>query len=490
MRLCFPLLLLLVACDPGQPDGVVPAPPWAEAAPGQTASNTHPPELRRLQRDEVANTFQALLGVDLGHALPDEGPQSLGEPSMAMTPIVLLQYMDAAEEAASGVNIGALMGCDPETAGCLESFVLGFGRLAFRRPLEPAELTRYKGAYDHARTALGHSSSGAAQHVLAALLSSPNTLYVIERGGSLADYELATRLAFMLWAAPPDQPLLDAAQAGALSTPDGLSKVIAGMLADPRAEAGRLRFLERWLDVDVRIDKSPERFPGVDALTVVAARGELERRASQLDSWDDLMVAEWNLANPELVDVLGGHARRGILSQPVWLMRHAHQDETSPVRRGKWLRERLLCQTVPSPPGELVITPIAFDPEASVRERLAQHSTDDSCAGCHALLDPLGLAFESWDGAGAWREIDSTGALTGTDVDGPVAGPNELLSRFGQSATARACFVRQVVRYGLRRRETAAEEGAISELVSAFEVEPTLTRLLEALGKSTLMAGP
>lgn len=245
MRLFLPLLMLLVACDPGHPDGGAPPPLWPNVAPGQAAWGTHAPELRRLQRDEVANTFRWLLGVDVRDALPEEAPQPLGDPGMGMTPILLLQYLGTAEVAASRVNIDLLMGCAPEADGCLQASLLGFGRLAFRRPLEPAELNRYLDTYSHARTTLGLSPNNAARHLLTALLSSPHTLYVIERGGSLSNYELATRLAFTLWAAPPDRPLLDAAQAGTLATDGGLRDVVANMLADPRAEAGRIRLSQR-----------------------------------------------------------------------------------------------------------------------------------------------------------------------------------------------------------------------------------------------------
>jgi hypothetical protein len=129
------------------------------------------------------------------------------------------------------------------------------------------------------------------------------------------------------------------------------------------------------------------------------------------------------------------------------------------VYRGKFVREALLCQTLPPPPPDVVIVPPNPDPNATTKEQFAQHSEDPACSGCHQLMDSIGFGFEHYDGIGAWRDeqngiaVDAKGELVETDVDGPFDGAVNLAQRLTQSEQVRDCVARHWFRYAVKRGE-------------------------------------
>src|SRR6185369_597035 len=129
---------------------------------------------------------------------------------------------------------------------------------------------------------------------------------------------------------------------------------------------------------------------------------------------------------------LDPHQRAGFLTQGAFLATHAKPNQTSPVHRGKFVREQLLCTVPPPPPANLQIKPPSLNPLLSTRERFAEHAQNSFCASCHKLMDPIGLGFESFDGVGRFRTteydipIDDSGELIGTDVDGTFTGAAAL----------------------------------------------------------------
>jgi hypothetical protein len=154
----------------------------------------------------------------------------------------------------------------------------------------------------------------------------------------------------------------------------------------------------------------------------------------------------------------------------------ANPDQSSPIRRGKFVRERLLCQPIPPPPPGIAISTPKFDPKLSTRERFAQHRTDRSCSGCHAMMDPIGFGFEHYDAIGGFRAkegsrpIDATGELSDTaDLDGRFDGAIELSRKLATSGEVRRCFATQWFRYALGRNETDADASSIAEANTAFE---------------------
>jgi hypothetical protein len=209
----------------------------------------------------------------------------------------------------------------------------------------------------------------------------------------------------------------------------------------------------------------------------------------------ELFTAEYVLANGALASFYGlagggaqpaklaapGGAQRlrgGLMTLGAVLGTHAHPNESSPVRRGLFVRTRLLCQTLPPPPPTLNIMPPGLDPTLTTRARFARHSSDKACSICHALMDPVGFGFERYDGVAAYRAqengltVDASGSLTGLealddDTVTPFDGPVALGALLARSPNAQACIARQLFRYA-RGGERAADACAIKSLQAAF----------------------
>src|SRR5262249_15310942 len=150
---------------------------------------------------------------------------------------------------------------------------------------------------------------------------------------------------------------------------------------------------------------------------------------------------------------------------------YAKPNQSSPVHRGKFVRERLLCQTLPPPPANIVITPPAVRAGVSTRERFTEHSASDFCAQCHHLMDPIGFGFEHYDAMGLWRStdqgqpVDADGEiLDSTDADGPFTGAVELGKRLAASDQVRQCFATQWFRFAYGRGETADDACSLARI--------------------------
>ena len=166
--------------------------------------------------------------------------------------------------------------------------------------------------------------------------------------------------------------------------------------------------------------------------------------------------------------------RAGILTHAGILASLAKSNQTDPIHRGKFVRERLLCQTVPAPPVNANITPPAVTPGSTTRERFSQHRADPACAGCHTLMDPIGLGFEHYDALGQWRDldqnlpIDSTGDVVGSDVSGPFDGAVALTQKLAESQQVKDCLVQTWFRFAHGRTVTEADAGNLTILNAAF----------------------
>ncbi|MGB1017146.1 MAG: DUF1588 domain-containing protein, partial [Nannocystaceae bacterium] len=151
--------------------------------------------------------------------------------------------------------------------------------------------------------------------------------------------------------------------------------------------------------------------------------------------------------------------RAGILTQLSVLAGHATASESSPIRRGKLVREQLLCEPLNPPPPTADISLPAPDPDATTRERFAQHTADPTCAGCHTQIDPIGFGLENYDALGRYRSeengfaIDASGEVVGSDIEGGFVGAIELAHQLAESEQVRRCVARQWYRYALGRAE-------------------------------------
>lgn len=468
-----------------------------------------PAPLRRLTNEEYDNTVRDLLGDTERPAEgfpPDEAVG--GFENNTVTPIGqtgVERYMEAAEGLAARAvkHIDALSPCPSGSlpVSCAGQFLDTFGRRVYRRPLDTREREALLALF--AEELQRSSYPHAIELILMAMLESPSFLYRAEptkgtRGvEALSGYELATRLSYFLWASTPDDALLDAAATGTLETRDGIERAARRLLADGRAVDGVRSFHRQWLDLRVldTASKSPAVYPAFTPELKAAMVEETLRFASHAvfqggDTVATLLTSNESFVNPALAKLYGvpapegeefqrvvlpAHERSGLLTQASVMTALSGADETSPILRGKFVRERLLCEKIaPPPPGVDARFP-PFDPKRTKRERFERHRTDMSCAFCHDAIDPPGFAFEHYDATGAWRvvdgafPVDATGLLTGTDdVDGPFDGIVELGARLARSTQVRRCVATQWFRAAVGRVERAEDAPSLEAIFQAF----------------------
>jgi hypothetical protein len=456
--------------------------------------------LRRLTRSEYASSVQALLGVTVSaDSLPAD--ERVGAFPSNLAPVATLDvenYVNAASTiAASAVtNLTALTGgCDRVTLGdapCADRFIATFGARVHRRPLDSPETSAYKGLFT--AQANGDFANGI-RVVLEAMLSSPYFLYRFESRVAatsspdpvpLDGYTRAARLSYLLWGSTPDNALLDAARAGTLDQPAGLRAQAQRMLADPRARSAVAIFHLDWLGVDQvdQIDKDPTLFPEFTPAMAGAMRDETARFATYVMFDGDrklgtLLTAPYSFPSAPLLGLYGIQAgspdpntpvaldatqRAGLLTQPGFLAVHSHENQSSPVQRGKAVREFLLCDPPPPPPPNVNAVPPDPKPGASTRERFAEHDKDPACAACHNLIDGIGLGFEHYDAIGRYRTsdggrpVDATGRILATqDADGPFDGAVDLAKRLAASDQVRTCVAQKWFEFALGRAPAAAD---------------------------------
>jgi hypothetical protein len=368
---------------------------------------------------------------------------------------------------------------------CVEPIVRSRGELLFRRPLTDDEVRRYVAMV----TALpaGTSRQTALTLVLRALLVAPQFLYRIEIGepdprapgrSTLTPFETATALAFSLTDAPPDQPLWDAAHAGTLRDSTVLATHAARLLGSPASNELLRRFLAEYL-----------RFAGAAALNKPAPPkprqhrpellvretelfvDEILARAARKDFLSLLLTSTMAFASRDTAATYGSNTtaataervtlrdsdRIGILGQPSWLVAHSQVDHNDPIKRGRFIRESLLCGSVPLANIDN-LPQIPNDPSRTLRERLVAHTANPTCQACHRLMDPIGLGLEGFDHYGAarateaGRPVDTTGALIGTgDQDGDFRGLRELATRLASSQAVSRCFIAHASQFFLGR---------------------------------------
>ncbi|MDD9935158.1 MAG: DUF1592 domain-containing protein, partial [Myxococcales bacterium] len=286
-----------------------------------------PSSLQRLRHREYDNSVRDLLGLELSPGesfAPDNQVGLFDNTASAQTVSVLLaeQYVGAAEELALAADVDGLLGCSPDGAAgatCVGDFVARFGRRAFRRPLSDDERDRLLAL--HAEVSAASDSRMGVRGVITAVLSSPNFLFrpefgmdaaPVPDGKRLTSYELAARLASLLWASVPDEALLEAAATDAIQEPSELEAQTRRMLADPRARAAMADFYDQWFGLDAleSATKDPGEYPSFTE-SLRDAMGEETRRYVDHVLWEDdarlatLLTAPYSFVNDELAEHYG-----------------------------------------------------------------------------------------------------------------------------------------------------------------------------------------
>jgi hypothetical protein len=409
-----------------------------------------------------------------------------------------------------------VLSCSPsnasEEAACARQVIAGLARRAYRRPVGAQDLAPLIAFYDRARA---EPVSGQApfetgiEMALRAVLTSPEFLFRIERDPDglapgtayrLGDVALASRLSFFLWSAPPDDELMNAAERKQLSTPEVFERQVRRLLADPRAAALASNFAGQWLylrNLDA-VRPDGRLFPDFDDNLRQAFREETELLFASIVDGDrpvtDLLTADHTFLNERLAKhygiagVYGDWFRRvsladhpertGLLGHGSVLTVTSYANRTSPVLRGKWVLDNLLGMPPPPPPPD--VPPLGErqpgGPALSMRERMAEHRANPTCAACHRLMDPAGLSMENFDAIGRWRgrgedgrDIDVSGSLPGGQSFDGVAGLRQALAaRPDLFVTA---MTEKLLTYGLGRGLDARDAPAIRSIVRAAEAD-------------------
>jgi hypothetical protein len=391
----------------------------------------------------------------------------------------------------------------PEAA-CLDQFLDGFGKRAYRRPLTAEEKTRYKSLFA-AGKASGQDFPAAIGLLVSTMLQSPHFIYRPELGDptrtdraglQLTAWETASRLSYFIQNTMPDDELFAAAEGDRLRTVEQVSAQTRRLLATPQARETVTSFHEQWLGVDdlLTAEKDPMVYPAWNPEIRSAMKVELDEFVDQVTRTGDgkletLLTAGYSYVNgplygfygvtgsgamPRKTDLPAGQ-RAGVFTLAGVMARHAHPDQSSLVGRGALVSDRLLCIHPPSPPDDVDAVVPKPDPNVSTRVRFEQHRVDPKCAGCHALMDPLGIPFETYDGIGKHRStdgrlpVDATSELKGTDNDGPVKDATELMKRLAGTSQVRRCLTQQWFRYVFGRLDVDGDKPAIDAALGAFE---------------------
>jgi hypothetical protein len=533
-----------------------------EAAPKQL--------VRRLAHAQYDNTVRDLLG-DYSKPAERFPPEDYVDgfknqlTAQGMPPLLVETYSTAAERLALNAfrigDINGLVPCAPSqgygasrqsSAGssratadkwawndqkCRDAFVRGFGLRAFRRPMTDDEVKRYSAVFSEQARVSRRFLDGA-RVVVEAMLQSPNFLFHVEAGpdGRYADYDVASRLSYLLWNTMPDAALFEAAAKGELSTVAGRERTARRMLENaPKGRQALDQFFEEWLRFDrvVHAVKQRGRYPAFTPELALAMAEETRTLLHHL-VWNDrnfmeALTADYSFLTSELAEMYGVPApkeqfemvkfppashRAGVLGQGTFLASTAGPTDTSPTARGIFIRERLLCQHVPPPPPGVITTlpdPLVNATPKGRRQLMVEHVENPTCASCHRLMDPIGFGFEHFDAIGQYREkelipvpgrrgggggggrggpppipleIDARGEIAGLP-NSNFTGAKQLGAILAESPVCQECIVRQMFRYSYGRLETASDEKTIDQLygqfkASGFKFKSLLVALVES----------
>jgi hypothetical protein len=482
-----------------------------------------PAPLGLLSREQYLNTLRDLFGAagDVNALLAQvDAPSAFGLAQGDVSQLELEDFQQAAEAVAAKVvadknMLASLVPCTgTDKRACAKSFLTRFGARAYRAPIsDAADIERHLKLYDlGAPTSHEHGI----ELLLAGLLQSPRFLYRVEIGTTdrvadaavkLSGYEVAARLSYVFWKSLPDDMLTEAARSGALATREGVAKELTRVLATSKGKLALRQFLESLIHLE-KVDglvKDKTLYPEWQnkalrsALTTQAQTFlsyVLDRQDGALGA---LLTSPTVFANKDLASFYGVTAgdsftvvepsagvAAGLLSLPALLAIQAKPSESSPIYRGRFVRESLLCEQLPSPPAN-VPKPPEVQAGVSTRERLRQHEVDPSCSGCHQRLDPVGFGFENFDAIGRYRAndggkpVDAHGEIMGSqDADGKFDGVAALGERLAASEQVRQCMTRQWFRFALGRFEQKVDACAVAKLDEAFAAQDDSLNALPA----------
>jgi hypothetical protein len=478
-----------------------------------------PVSLRRLTEPEYRQIIADVFGTTIkvpGRFEPDvrdNGLIAVGTSRESVAGTGLEQYDLTARGIAAQVlddaHRATLVPCTPAKAtekddACATQFIARTGRLLFRRPLTQQELQNQVKDAGESATKLGNFYSGLELSV-SAMLVSPQFLFRQEASEPDPDnagqrrldaYSKASRLSFFLWDTTPDADLLDAAEKGDLNSDSGMAKQVDRMVKSPRLSSGVRAYFSDMLGFDgfASLAKDPQIYPKYGSAVATDAQEQTLRTLADLlvtnnGDYRDIFTTRKTYLTRLLGSVYGvpvmastgwepheypdGDPRAGILMEVSFVSLHSHPGRSSPTIRGKALREVFLCQKVPDPPGNVNFALVQDTKNPAfhtARARLGAHINQPTCAGCHKIMDPVGLAMENFDSAGGYRTsendspIETKGEIDGMKFD-DVVGFTKVIHDHPQ---APVCLVNRLYSFGTGRAATKDEAEWLNYQVKQF----------------------
>ena len=475
--------------------------------------------IRRLTKVEYGNTLHDLYGVDpaIVHDLPDE---VFGEGYLnTLSPLQMEQYLGIANQVLNRILAPEnaprtavqkrLFGDTPaqgaDARAAARNVARSLARSAFRRPPSEGELDTLVAVFDLGRKNK-LSYQGSLRLMLKAVLVSPQFLYITpgaeaETGGdivALDDFQLASRLSYLLWATMPDAELSAVADNGTLHDPAVLKAQVQRMLKDPRSRALFDGFGAQWLGVGSLESKAFDtaKFPEITPEMRVAMYDEVRLFFQSIVRENRSVVsfinADYTYLNGTLAPIYGLEKtvtgpemrkvhltdanRGGILGMPGVLATPSFPNRTSPVRRGVWVLEEVLGENVPPPPPNVP----ALDKQdqhkvadLTLRQRTELHRSNAVCASCHKVLDPIGFGLENFDAIGRWRDKDDSGGAI--DAAGELPGgkhfssPRELKAIIaGRKDDLTRTLTEKLLAYALCRQLEGYDEVVVDQLIQSI----------------------
>ena len=469
----------------------------------------------RLTAEQYRNSIRDIFGDSIeitGNAIAagvrEAGLMAVGGRRLTLSASEVESYevlaLDVASQVMSPSRRNTLIPCRPENENvfdgdCAREFISTVGFHLFRRSLSEYEIGSYSAMASKATESLGGFYIGL-QAALVGMMVSPDFLFRIERSvpsqetpgiRRLDAWSRASRLSFFLWNTTPSPALLQAAQSGELMFEAGLDEQVQQMIASPRIEDGLRAFFsdmlafDRFDTLDIDTTLYPKFTKNVeDEAREQTLRTIADHLLEQDVDYRDLFDSRKTFLTPALAALYGvpisirqemggvvpwvpyeypeDHIRVGLLGQATFLSLFSHPGASSPTLRGKAVREHLLCQTIPPPPGDVDFSLVrdTDNPEfRTARDRLTEHRNNPTCAGCHTLMDPIGLALEIFDASGVFRNMEN-GALIDTSgqwLGQEYSDARELTLMLKKDPTLTSCLVQRAYNYGTAREPTPSE---------------------------------
>ncbi len=445
--------------------------------------------------------------------------------SLTITDASARVYQAAAESLAAeaadpnGPEYARLVTCAPVASDkddpCLNEVAANFAYYAWRRPVTADDVN------DIVQAARANASDfpSAVSNVVSYALLAPDFLYRVELDPSatsgqhaLNDYELASRLSYFLWSSMPDDALFAAADNGALHTDAELSAQVQRMLADPKAAGFVQNFAGQWLELRAlaQASPSPTVYPAWNDTLRSAMLTESQRFFSDFLTngapLSEMFTAQYTYVNGQLAQFYGisapttpdatgfgkvtlpsSNLRAGILSQGAWLTTQSHSDRSGIVARGKFVLGQLLCDAPGAPPPGVPPLSSAAGFQGTQRQHLTEHATNATCAACHNVIDPIGFAFESFDGIGTQRTSDNNFPVdtTGTFDSKAFSGARDLVAGLVTDTRFNTCAVSTLFTYALGRSPNTSDQAALTGINTSWSAQGgTLPKLIELIVQS------